>query len=154
MASSPTPPPCDQVGPITRDVTDSAVMLNAVSGYDPKDSTSLNLPVSDYGQAGPGREGIEDRPPREYFIEGLDPGREEDTRPMPSPSIRARGGVFRELRPPPYRLRGGQLLPDSHREASSNLARTTASASGHRAAGAKGLQRCSPEPGMKGSVRR
>ncbi len=38
----------DQVGPITRDVADCAVMLGAVAGYDPKDSTSVDLPVPDY----------------------------------------------------------------------------------------------------------
>ncbi|HYS43534.1 MAG TPA: amidase family protein, partial [Geobacteraceae bacterium] len=37
----------DQVGPITRDVADCAVMLSAVAGHDPKDSTSVNLPVPD-----------------------------------------------------------------------------------------------------------
>lgn len=38
----------DQIGPITKDVTDAAVFLNAMAGYDPKDSTSVDMPVPDY----------------------------------------------------------------------------------------------------------
>lgn len=38
----------DQIGPLTKDVTDAAIMMNAISGYDPKDSTSVNVPVPDY----------------------------------------------------------------------------------------------------------
>jgi aspartyl-tRNA(Asn)/glutamyl-tRNA(Gln) amidotransferase subunit A len=41
----------DQVGPITKDVTDCANVLNAITGYDPMDSTSLNLPKVDYTKA-------------------------------------------------------------------------------------------------------
>lgn len=41
----------DQIGPLTKDVTDSAIMLNAISGYDPKDSTSANMQVPDYRKA-------------------------------------------------------------------------------------------------------
>ena len=45
----------DQVGPMTRDVTDCALMLGAVAGHDPKDSTSVDLPVPDYAKASPAR---------------------------------------------------------------------------------------------------
>jgi len=38
----------DQIGPITKDVTDCATLMNTIAGYDPKDSTSVNLPVPDY----------------------------------------------------------------------------------------------------------
>jgi len=41
----------DQIGPLARDVTDAAILLNAISGYDPKDSTSVDLPVPDYTSA-------------------------------------------------------------------------------------------------------
>ena len=64
----------DQVGPVTRDVTDCAIMLGAVAGYDPKDSTSVDLPVPDYMQAlVTDVKGLRIGLPREYFIEGLDP---------------------------------------------------------------------------------
>ena len=38
----------DQIGPITQDVTDSAILLNVLAGFDEKDSTSENLPKKDY----------------------------------------------------------------------------------------------------------
>lgn len=38
----------DQIGPITKDVTDAAIFLNAMAGHDPKDSTSVDMPVPDY----------------------------------------------------------------------------------------------------------
>ena len=40
----------DQIGPITKDVEDAAILLNAISGHDEKDSTSVNLPKKDYTQ--------------------------------------------------------------------------------------------------------
>jgi len=40
----------DQIGPITKDVEDCAIMMNAISGYDPHDSTSVNIEVPDYKQ--------------------------------------------------------------------------------------------------------
>ena len=63
----------DQIGPLTRDVTDCALMMNVISGHDPYDSTSADMPVPDYTRtlertiAGL-RIGI----PKEYFIEGMD----------------------------------------------------------------------------------
>ncbi len=64
----------DQVGPITKDVTDAATMLNALAGYDPHDSTSLNLPVPDYTKAlVPDVKGWRVAVPNEFFTEGLDP---------------------------------------------------------------------------------
>ncbi len=64
----------DQVGPITKDVTDCAMMLQAMAGHDPRDSTSLNLPVPDY-QKTLSRDvsGWKIGIPKEYFIDGLDP---------------------------------------------------------------------------------
>ena len=38
----------DQIGPLSRTVKDSAILLQAIAGYDPKDSTSLNVPIPDY----------------------------------------------------------------------------------------------------------
>ena len=64
----------DQAGPMARDVTDCAIMLEAMAGFDPKDSTSLDLPVPQW-EAGLSddlrgkRVGI----PREYRMDGTDP---------------------------------------------------------------------------------
>ena len=64
----------DQVGPLTRDVKDCAIMLGATAGYDPADSTSINLPVPDYqASLKQGIKGLRIGLPKEYFIKGLDP---------------------------------------------------------------------------------
>ncbi len=64
----------DQVGPVTKDVRDCALMMNVISGYDPKDSTSVDYPVPDYANAlQDGLEGLRIGLPKEYFGEGLDP---------------------------------------------------------------------------------
>ena len=41
----------DQIGPLTKDVTDTAIMMNTIAGYDKKDSTSAEIPVPDYQKA-------------------------------------------------------------------------------------------------------
>jgi len=66
----------DQGGPITKDVRDAAIMLHAIAGHDPLDSTSVNAPVPDYATAldsSSGIKGIKVGIPQEYFIEGIDP---------------------------------------------------------------------------------
>jgi len=64
----------DQVGPLTKDVRDCALMMNAISGYDPLDSTSINLSVPDFSEAlQAGLRGVRIGVPKEYFGEGLDP---------------------------------------------------------------------------------
>ena len=68
----------DQIGPITKDVEDCAIMMNAISGYDPHDSTSVNVDVPDYKQSLVKEvKGIRIGIPDEYFIEGMDPDVEE-----------------------------------------------------------------------------
>ena len=72
----------DQIGPITRDATDCAIVLNAIAGHDPNDSTSLNVPIPDYA-AGLGAEdlsGLRIGVPSEYFVEGMDAEVERSTR--------------------------------------------------------------------------
>ncbi len=64
----------DQIGPFTKDVEDCAVMLNAIAGYDPNDSTSVPVDVPDYlSFIGKEIKGWKVGIPREYFIEGIDP---------------------------------------------------------------------------------
>jgi len=64
----------DQIGPLTKDVTDCALMMNAISGYDPKDSTSVPKNVPDYTTfLKKGLKGITIGIPKEYHAsEGLD----------------------------------------------------------------------------------
>jgi aspartyl-tRNA(Asn)/glutamyl-tRNA(Gln) amidotransferase subunit A len=64
----------DQIGPLTKDVEDCAIMMNAISGYDPRDSTSVYLEVPDYKQSlRIDVKGLRIGIPNEYFIEGMDP---------------------------------------------------------------------------------
>jgi aspartyl-tRNA(Asn)/glutamyl-tRNA(Gln) amidotransferase subunit A len=64
----------DQAGPMTRSAEDAAIMLTAMAGFDPRDSTSLERPVEDYRAAlGNSLKGLKVGLPREYFGEGLDP---------------------------------------------------------------------------------
>ena len=64
----------DQVGPLTKTVRDSALIMNAMAGHDPQDSTSLNEPVPDYTKnLGRDLKGMRLGLPNEYMIEGIDP---------------------------------------------------------------------------------
>ncbi len=64
----------DQLGPITKDVRDCALMLKVISGYDDRDSTSVDRPVPDYSAAlDKGVAGMKIGIPGEYFEEGLAP---------------------------------------------------------------------------------
>lgn len=65
----------DQIGPMTRDVTDCALVLNAIAGHDPNDATSVNRPVPDYtASLIPDLKGMKLGIPKEYFVEGMEPG--------------------------------------------------------------------------------
>src|SRR5213595_3563645 len=64
----------DQIGPLTKTVHDSALLMNAIAGHDLHDSTSLNAPVPDYTEnLGRDLKGIRIGLPKEYMIEGVDP---------------------------------------------------------------------------------
>jgi aspartyl-tRNA(Asn)/glutamyl-tRNA(Gln) amidotransferase subunit A len=64
----------DQVGPLTKTVRDSALIMNAMAGHDEFDSTSLNEPVPDYTKnLGHDLKGMRLGLPKEYMIEGIDP---------------------------------------------------------------------------------
>ncbi|MFH0768688.1 MAG: Asp-tRNA(Asn)/Glu-tRNA(Gln) amidotransferase subunit GatA [Chloroflexota bacterium] len=62
----------DQIGPLTRDVTDCALVLNAIAGYDRRDSTSAPNPTPDYTQClMTDLKGLRIGVPKEYFVEGM-----------------------------------------------------------------------------------
>src|SRR5207249_11919063 len=64
----------DQVGPVTKTVRDSALIMNAIAGHDPQETTSLNQPVPDYTAGlGPDLRGVQLGLTKEYIIEGTDP---------------------------------------------------------------------------------
>jgi len=63
----------DQIGPMTKDVEDLALMMTVISGKDPRDSTSAEVPVPDYASVlGRDLKGMKLGVPREYFGEGID----------------------------------------------------------------------------------
>ena len=64
----------DQIGPLTKTVRDAALIMNAIAGHDPRDSTALNQSVPDYtAKLGNDLRGVRLGLPREYMIEGIDP---------------------------------------------------------------------------------
>lgn len=71
----------DAIGPLTRSVEDAALLLSAIAGHDPADSTCMDLPVPDYCAAlKPDLKGVRVGVPKEYFIEGIEPDVEEAVR--------------------------------------------------------------------------
>ena len=63
----------DQIGPITKDVEDAAILTQAISGYDPNDSTSVDQDVPDYLKSlTKDIKGLRVGIPKEYFVEGMD----------------------------------------------------------------------------------
>ena len=64
----------DQIGPITKDVTDSAILLNIIAGHDKMDSTSANIDKKDYTKSlVKDVKGLKIGLPKEYFGEGINP---------------------------------------------------------------------------------
>jgi aspartyl-tRNA(Asn)/glutamyl-tRNA(Gln) amidotransferase subunit A len=71
----------DQAGPFARSVRDVAMVLGAIAGHDPRDSTSLDTPVPDYAAALSGDvRGLRLGVPREFFVPGMEPGVEAAVR--------------------------------------------------------------------------
>ena len=71
----------DQIGPLTTDVMDSALVLSQIAGYDRRDSTSLNVKIPDYSKnLEKNLDGFRIGVPREYFTEGIQPDVERSIR--------------------------------------------------------------------------
>ncbi|MBI1986825.1 MAG: Asp-tRNA(Asn)/Glu-tRNA(Gln) amidotransferase subunit GatA [Nitrospinae bacterium] len=129
----------DQIGPMTRDVADTALLLQIISGKDPYDSTSVDIPVPDYEQALiPEAKGLKVGIPKEYFVAGMDPQVEERIREVIR-TYEALGALCQEVSLPhtPYALATYYILATA--EASSNLARYDGVKYGHRTPEAKNL---------------
>jgi len=129
----------DQVGPVTRDVRDAAIMLGAIAGHDPLDSTSVERPVPDYTQSLTADvKGLKIGLPKEYFISGLDPDVQK-AMDLAIETYRGLGAEFVEISLPhtDYAVACYYLIATA--EASSNLARYDGVRFGHRTADPKGL---------------
>lgn len=91
----------DQIGPITKDVTDAALLLGVIAGHDPRDSTSANVPVPDYLKALKKKDlkRLKVGVPGEYFADGLDPEVEQAVRTAIE-GLRELGADLREIKLP------------------------------------------------------
>jgi aspartyl-tRNA(Asn)/glutamyl-tRNA(Gln) amidotransferase subunit A len=120
----------DQVGPFARDVRDAALLLGAVAGHDPRDSTSAPEPVPDYasslptddGAAADALRGVRLGIPRQYFVAGMEPGVEARVREAIA-ALEAAGAETVEVDLPhtDYGLATYSIVAPA--EASANLAR-------------------------------
>ena len=129
----------DQVGPMTRDVTDAALLLGVIAGHDPKDSTSVDCPVPDYTAAlKQGVKGLKIGLPKEYFIDGLDADVQQ-AMDQAIATYRRLGAEFIEVSLPHTNYAVATYYLIATAEASSNLARYEGVRFGHRAAESSGL---------------
>ena len=123
----------DQIGPLTHDVTDAALLLETIAGHDKRDSTSVDQPVPSYSTT-------VDQPlasltigiPKEYFGEGLDS--EIETAVQEAIKVyQSQGATIKDVSLPntPHAIAAYYLVATA--EASSNLARYEGVHYGHRA---------------------
>src|SRR3989338_4665731 len=113
----------DQIGPLTKDVEDNALLLETIAGLDRRDSTSVNVPVPPYRQAlrKPAK-GLTVGVPKEYFIGGLDP---EVDRAMKNALhvLESLGVILKDVSLPHTEYAVPTYYIAATAEASSNLAR-------------------------------
>ena len=129
----------DQIGPLTKDTRDAALLTNIISGYDPCDSTSANIKVPDFTQSlGMDIKGIKIAIPREYFIEGLDAEVKVALEEAIN-KLKELGAVFKEVSLPNTKYAVPVYYIIATAEASSNLARFDGVQYGFRSTIANGL---------------
>jgi aspartyl-tRNA(Asn)/glutamyl-tRNA(Gln) amidotransferase subunit A len=129
----------DQIGPITKDVRDAAILMNVIAGPDKFDSTSLDAEVPDYTVAlEKGVKGLKLGLPEEYFIEGLDPDVEKTVRTAVA-NLESLGAEVIEISLPHTEFALSTYYIIAPAEASANLARFDGVRYGFRAKGAHGL---------------
>jgi aspartyl-tRNA(Asn)/glutamyl-tRNA(Gln) amidotransferase subunit A len=125
----------DQIGPVTKDVRDTALLLNCIAGHDHKDSTAVPEPVPDYlASLGQDIKGLKIGFPREYFGEGLDPEVEAAVKGALK-TLENLGADIVEVSLPHTEYAVGTYYIIAMAEASSNLARYDGVKYGFRAPG-------------------
>jgi aspartyl-tRNA(Asn)/glutamyl-tRNA(Gln) amidotransferase subunit A len=129
----------DQIGPITKDVEDCAIMMNAISGYDPCDSTSVNIETPDYKRFLINDvKGLRIGIPEEYFVEGMDPDVEKAVRDAIG-LFKTWGATVQSVSLPHTVYAVAIYYIIATAEASSNLARYDGVKYGYRAEGYQDL---------------
>jgi aspartyl-tRNA(Asn)/glutamyl-tRNA(Gln) amidotransferase subunit A len=114
----------DQIGPLTKDVTDCALVMNVIAGHDPRDSTSVDQPVPDYTKSlTPDLKGLRIGVPKEYFVTGMESGVDQVMRQAIAKLVDLEAKVEWEVSLPhtPYALACYYIIAPS--EAMANLAR-------------------------------
>ena len=125
----------DQIGPFAQDVTDTALLLGAVAGHDPRDATSIEAPVPDYAaELSKGVDGLTLGLPDEYFIDGMDPEIERAVRTAID-VLKGLGARIERVSLPSTRHALAAYYVILPAEASSNLARYDGVRYGLRVAG-------------------
>ncbi len=123
----------DQVGPMTKDTTDCALMLEAIAGHDPADSTSVPAPVPSYASGLDGNvKGLKAGIPKEYFIPGMQPDIEQAVRDAIR-QLEKSGMEIVEVSLPHTEYAVAVYYLIATAEASSNLARYDGMRYGYRA---------------------
>jgi aspartyl-tRNA(Asn)/glutamyl-tRNA(Gln) amidotransferase subunit A len=113
----------DQIGPFAWTAADLALILQAIAGHDPRDGTSTTLPVPDYSAALSGDvRGLRVGVPREYFVDGMEPGVEQATREAIA-VLAAQGAELVEVSLPHTKYALPTYYIVAPAEASANLAR-------------------------------
>lgn len=129
----------DQIGPFAANVADAALLLQAMAGHDPKDSTSAKIPVPDYGAAlGRGVKGLRIGLPKEYFIDGMDPQVEKAVR-QAVVTLESLGATVKEVSLPHTDAGLSVYYVIAPSEASANLARFDGVRYGYRSPRAENL---------------
>lgn len=129
----------DQVGPLTKDVTDCALVMNAIAKHDPRDTTSANIATPDFTQGLDGNvKGMKIGVPKEYFAEEIDPAIKDAVRKAIDVLV-SLGAEAEEISLPHthYGIPAYYLIAPA--EASSNLARFDGVQYGFRAQEADNL---------------
>ncbi|MFT6242166.1 MAG: aspartyl-tRNA(Asn)/glutamyl-tRNA(Gln) amidotransferase subunit A [Akkermansiaceae bacterium] len=147
----------DQIGPLTRTVEDSALLLNALAGVDPRDSTSLDDPVPDYTEGlDAGVKGMKLGLPKEYFTEGICPKVRERVESA-ARKLESHGAEIVEISLPHTEYAVATYYIIAPAEASSNLSRFDGVRYGNRAENPEdmlALYKDSREAGFGSEVKR
>jgi aspartyl-tRNA(Asn)/glutamyl-tRNA(Gln) amidotransferase subunit A len=114
----------DQIGPITKDVSDAAFLLGVIAGHDPMDSTSADVPVPDYMRSLKKKDlrKLKVGVPQEFFGEGLDPEVEQAVRAAID-ELKNLGAEVKDIQLPRTDAAVAVYYVLATAEASSNLAR-------------------------------
>jgi aspartyl-tRNA(Asn)/glutamyl-tRNA(Gln) amidotransferase subunit A len=113
----------DQIGPFGKDARDVALLMQAIAGHDPLDSTAVNVPVPDYTAALTGDlKGLRIGIPQEYWVEGTEPGVVASVRKAIE-TLRGLGAEVGEVSLPNTRYGVAAYYIIAPAEASANLAR-------------------------------